>query len=101
MKNFKHWGIKVRKFPNQNYHAIWDGTSLKTHRLGSDVQKLEPGTQEFYDVSLGNICNLECPFCYVSAKKSGRFYDNIVKKAETFFGSMDENTKPLQIAIGK
>lgn len=101
MKDFKHWGIKVRKFPNNNYHAVWDGSTLKTHRFGSNVQRLDAGTQEFYDVSLGTKCNLECPFCYVSAKKGGRFYENIVDKAISFFGSMDDNTKPLQIAIGK
>lgn len=38
--------------------------------------------------------------CYVSAKKHGEFYTNIVDKAEKFFGSMDDNTKPFQIAIG-
>lgn len=100
MSKFKEWGIKTRTFKDKNYHAVWLGESLQTHRLCDNPQQLSPGTQEFYDVSLGTMCNLECPFCYVSAKKQGRLYTDIVDKAEKFFGSMDSNTKPFQVAIG-
>jgi len=99
MKNFRHWGVKTRKFPDYNYHAIW--SNLKTLRLGEGVAKELPADKaEFYDVSLGTKCNLECPFCYTDAKRSGRFYDNIVEKAMQFFGNMSDNDKPFQIAIG-
>ena len=100
MGKFKSWGVKSRTFPDKNYHALWVGESLQTHRLCKDPKQLSPGTQEFYDVSLGTMCNLECPFCYVSAKKQGRFYTNIVEKAEKSLGDMDEHTRPFQIAIG-
>ncbi|MGL5690786.1 MAG: hypothetical protein ACRDD8_08195 [Bacteroidales bacterium] len=46
------------------------------------------------------VNNLLVSNCYVSANQAGRFYEDIVKKAELFFGSMSENDKPLQIAIG-
>lgn len=99
MKDFSHFGIKKRSYPDHNYNAIWN--NLKTLRLGSGVAKeLPPNHAEFYDVSLGTKCNLECPFCYTDAKKSGRFYENIVEKAKFFFGNMTENQKPFQIAIG-
>lgn len=99
MKNFSHFGIKVRKFPEYNYHAVWN--NLKTIRFGEgDVKKLPPDYSEFYDVSLGTKCNLNCPFCYVGASYSGRFYKNIVEKITRFFESMTDNQKPFQIAIG-
>jgi len=99
MKNFQHFGIKQRVYPEYNYHAVW--SNLKTVRLGTgSAKELPPDHSEFYDVSLGTKCNLQCPFCYVAATKSGKFYKNIVEKAEEFFGKMSENQKPFQIAIG-
>ena len=99
MKDLKYWGIKIRKFPEYNYHAVW--SNLKTLRLGTGVAlELPADKAEFYDVSLGTKCNLECPFCYTNAKQGGVFYDNIVEKAQQFFGGMSDNDKPFQIAIG-
>ena len=98
-KHEKWKEIKVRKFPDYNYHAIWH--NLKTLRLGKGVAKeLPPDKAEFYDVSLGTKCNLECPFCYTNAKGNGMLYDNIVEKAKFFFGDMSDNDKSFQIAIG-
>lgn len=80
MSKFKHWGVKTRTFIDKNYHAIWVGESLETHRLCQDPQQLSPGTQEFYDVSLGTKCNLECPFCFLPKSKvllSNGLYKNI------------------------
>lgn len=99
MKDFKHWGIKIRNYPEFNYKAVW--FNLKTIRLGSgEVKQLPPDKSEFYDVSLGTTCNLECKFCYAGAKKSGRNFSNVCEKAKMFFGSMDENSRATQIAIG-
>lgn len=99
MKDFSHFGTKIRKYPEYNYHAVWN--NLKTLRLGSGVAKeLPPDHAEFYDVSLGTKCNLECPFCYTNALHSGIFYSHVCDKATSFFGSMAANQKPFQIAIG-
>jgi hypothetical protein len=99
MKDFTNWGVKVRKFPECNYHAVW--VNLKTLRLGEgQASELPANKSEFYDVSLGKRCNLGCPFCYTSALKSGLDYSNVCEKAEWFFGSMNPNDKPFQIAIG-
>lgn len=99
MKNFKDWGVKVRKFPEYNYHAIW--ANLKTLRLGTGQAKELPANKsEFYDVSLGTRCNCNCPFCYVGASTNGRDYTNLVDKANFFFGSMSDNDRPFQIVTG-
>lgn len=99
MKDFKHWGIKIRNYPEFNYKAIW--FNLKTIRLGSGQAKpLPPDKSEFYDISLGTTCNLECKFCYAGAKKNGRNFSNVCEKAKMFFGSMDKNSLCTQIAIG-
>lgn len=99
MKDFTHFGIKQRNFPEYNYYAIWQ--NLKTVRLGQGVaQELPPTCAEFYDVSLGTKCNLECPFCYTNALHTGEFYKDVCEKARRFFGMMSNNQKPFQIAIG-
>lgn len=97
MKDWKAWGIKKRVFPDKNYNAIWH--DLKTVRLGSGQAK-ELDYPEFYDVGINTLCNLGCLFCYVGATSKGVNHDHICEKAKFFFGSMTENEKPFQIAIG-
>lgn len=96
-KSFKHWGIKVRRFPEKNYHAVWN--NLVTLRLGSGVAK-QLDFPEFYDVALNSSCNFSCPFCYVSASNKGKCFDDICGKFERLINQMSENEKPFQIAIG-
>ena len=108
MKDFKHFGIKKRVFPSNNYNAIW--SNLKTIRLGEGVAKeLPPELSEFYDVSLGNKCTTgKCPFCYVSSDPNGRYYEDICETWKKWMDTYDEKkdgvitvtTKPFQIAIG-
>lgn len=107
MKNFKHFGVKRRFFPEKNYNAFW--FNLKTTRFGDGVAKeLEPDKAEFYDVSLGTKCNACCEFCYVSAADNGECYDNIcetwTKWMDKYFENNNngiiETDKPFQIAIG-
>jgi MoaA/NifB/PqqE/SkfB family radical SAM enzyme len=76
MKNFEHWGIKKRIFPEHNYYAVWN--NLKTIRLGEGhATELPPEYSEFYDVGINTCCNACCDFCYVSANKEGINYPNI------------------------
>lgn len=99
MKCFVLWGIKSRQFPECNYHAVW--CDNKTIRFGKgQALPLPPDKSEFYDVSLGRKCNLQCPFCYTDAKKNAQFYTNVVDKANFFFGNMSRKDRPFQIAIG-
>ena len=109
MKNFESWGIKVRALPEYNYRAMW--YNLKTIRFGEEneeIKELPPHISEFYDVSLGTMCNLECPFCYVSASHNGRNFENVCELWREWMSMYQEKkvknvtftNKPFQIAIG-
>lgn len=108
MKDFKHFGIKRRYFPDYNYNAIWH--NLKTIRLGEgQAKELPSGESEFYDISLGNKCTTgKCKFCYVSSDPKGNYYPNISETWKKWMATFYEKklktltitNKPFQIAIG-
>ena len=124
MKDFKHFGVKRRFFPENNYNAFW--FNLKTTRFGEGVAKELPADKaEFYDVGLGTKCvtstlrikngkevfgDSACPFCYVAANPNGEYFENIcdtwLKWMSRYNETKDEKTgiittdKPFQIAIG-
>lgn len=107
MKDFKSWGVKNRKFPENNYNAFW--FNLKTIRLGEgQATELPPEYSEFYDIGINTKCNAECPFCYVSAGHGGVNYPNICETWKKWMDMYEEETfkgititnKPFQIAIG-
>lgn len=92
--------MKTRKHSDANYQSIF--INGKTLRFPIDQEKpiSELSFPEFYDVSLNTWCAAGCPFCYTDAKKNGVQYSNIVEKVLSFFGMMDENQRPYQVAIG-
>ena len=108
MKDFKNWGVKNRRFPQNNYNAFW--ANLKTVRIGEgQATELPPEYSEFYDISLGNKCETgKCPFCYVSSNPTGHFYEDICETWKKWMDMYKEVTykgvtiteKPFQIAIG-
>lgn len=107
MRDFKHFGVKRRFFPDRNYNAIW--CNLKTIRLGEGkALELPSGESEFYDVGINTKCNAECPFCYVSATGKGVNYPNICETWKKWMATFWETkkkeitltNKPFQIAIG-
>ena len=62
MKDFNHWGLKRRVFPDYNYNAIWS-PNLNTIRLGEGVAKELPADKaEFYDVGINTLCNADVHF---------------------------------------
>lgn len=104
---FKSWGVKRRYIPECNYNAIW--SNLKTIRLGEgQAKELPPEYSEFYDVSITTRCNLECPWCYVSATSKGEDYEDIcetwIKWMKTYKEFNQDGIifteKPFQIALG-
>ena len=108
MKDFNHWGIKKRVFPDNNYHAVWN--NLKTIRLGSGhATELTPEYSEFYDIGINTSCNAECEFCYVSANKNGINYPDICETWKKWMEMYKTEIRngitytelPFQIAIGK
>ena len=100
--------VKIRKFPEKNYNAVWH--DLKTLRLGEGVAKeLNPDRAEFYDVGINTKCNAECLFCYVSASGKGRNYEDICETWKKWMNMFPEDIvlnngiikseKPFQIAL--
>ena len=93
--------MKIRTEPESNYKAVW--INGKTLRIPLDHTQdiTELNYPEFYDISLGNKCVTgKCNYCYASGNPHGLRYDNIVEKAEQYFGTMNENQRPFQVAIG-
>lgn len=96
MKDFRSWGIKTREYKESGYKSVW--YNLNTIRLGSG--KLPPERSEFYDISLGNKCNVGCDFCYAKASKSGQNFSDVCSKVIKFFGAIRPSERPYQIAVG-
>ena len=109
MKDFKHWGIKVRQLKDYSYRAMW--YNLKTVRFGEsvdDIVELPPSLSEFYDVGINTKCNAMCDFCYVSASNKGEDFADICKVWKAWMDIYPEDkkykgvtytSKPFQIAI--
>lgn len=101
MKDFSSWGVKTRSIPESNYKAVW--SNLKTLRVGFTPHiQLPPHWSEFYDVSLGRMCNGHCPFCYTDARAGGKTYQDVALKIEHLCSTIwkDPNHRPFQVAIG-
>jgi len=102
-------GVKVREMKDYNYKAFWHNLTTIREDLG-EVKELPADYSEFYDVSLGTLCNAGCDFCYVSAKKNGEAYKNPSetwrKWMETYKETITKDgilltERPFQIAIGR
>lgn len=101
-------GVKVREMKDYNYKAFWHNLTTIREDLG-EVKELPADYSEFYDVSLGTLCNAGCDFCYVSAKKNGETYKNPSetwrKWMETYKETITKDgilltERAFQIAIG-
>jgi len=92
--------MKTRTFPESNYRALY--INGKTMRIPLDPRK--PVTEleypEFYDVKITNRCFGGCPYCYQSSTGADSDFTNVPEKIRDFFGSMTENQRPFQVAIG-
>jgi hypothetical protein len=93
--------VKTRTFPEHNYKALF--VNGKTMRLRHDQSM--PITcsnkyPEFMDVAINDLCYGACPYCYVEATHKGKNYSNVLGKIDHYFGSMTENQRPFQVAIG-
>lgn len=93
--------MRTRIENESNYKAIFiDGKTIRL-ALDSDKDITELKYPEFYDISLGNKCVTgKCKYCYASGNPNGKRYTNIVEKAKNFFGNMELNQRPFQVAIG-
>ena len=92
--------IKVREFPKENYKGIF--FNGKTMRLQYDTSKpiSELTYPEFMDVAINNKCYGACSYCYIEAVHTGKNYESVPQKINDYFGSLTENQRPFQVAIG-
>lgn len=92
--------MKIRKFSEKNYKAIY--LNGKTLRIALDPKK--PIEQldfpEFYDVKITDYCTGGCKYCYQNSTRRGMHFYDIIGKTKEYFGIMSENNKPFQVAIG-
>lgn len=93
--------VRKRIFPESNYLALFTPSGKTLHqKLNSTVDYSELQYPEIMDIAINNRCMGGCPYCYISSTSGGRNYDNVVEKAKRYFGSMDMNQRPFQLAIG-
>lgn len=92
---------RLRKYEDANYASIFS-SDFKTTRCKFDNNASwgKIPYPELEDVAINNKCMAECPYCYISAIKGGKNFENIVEKALDYYGNLSENDKPFQIAIG-
>jgi organic radical activating enzyme len=92
--------MRTRVFPESNYRGIY--VDDITYRIPMDPTKpiTELEYPEFYDVKITNKCFGECPYCYMNSLPEARHADCILQKTEEYFGSMSNNERPFQVAIG-
>jgi sulfatase maturation enzyme AslB (radical SAM superfamily) len=92
--------MRTRREPAANYSSIF--LNGKTLRIPIDKDKTitELRFPEFYDVAINSWCAGRCPYCYTSATTKGTHFKEIIEKIYSFFGEMDENQRPYQVALG-
>lgn len=91
MKDFKHFGLRVRRDFSKNYWSFW--YNLTTIRM--DIGKttpLTPERSEFFDIGLGTKCNASCKFCYVSASSKGEHWKNVCDTWNRWMETFPEDT---------
>jgi hypothetical protein len=93
--------IRTRTEPPANYKAVFlDGKTLRIP-LNPKLPITELTFPEFYDLSFGDKCVTgKCPWCYAKGNPKGSHYADIVGKIQRYFGTMTENQRPFQVAIG-
>ena len=92
--------MRIRVDKNANYKAVFFNGKTIRQRLNSSLPITAPKFAEIEDVAINDKCFANCSYCYTSATNKGSNFDNIVEKAKNIWGSVDENSRPFQIAIG-
>lgn len=90
--------LKTRILTECNYKAIFHNG--KTIRLSLDKTKpvKELTYPEFYDIKITNKCFGGCEYCYQNSTSDEEHYTGIIEKVKSFFGAMNENDRPFQVA---
>lgn len=96
-----HQKVKTRREESANYSSVF--FNGKTLRIPIDRKKeiTELEYPEFYDIALQTKCATgKCSYCYASASSNGVYFKHVVRKIQDYFGTMMENQRPYQVAIG-
>jgi len=91
--------IRVREFKDKNYRSIYFNGKTLRQQIDNSKPIEELDYPEFYDISVTSKCYGNCPECYMDSKESGTHY-NAIENIRKFFGSMTDNQRPHQLAIG-
>lgn len=91
MKDFKNFGIRIRKDEERNYYAIWNDLQTIRLDLGEEI-KLPYERSEFYDVAITERCNAMCDFCYVSADSMKEDFRGICETWKKWINTFPEDT---------
>lgn len=93
--------MRIRNDKQANYRAVFtnSGKTLR-FRLDPNLPITAPKTTELEDIGLNTLCKAGCSYCYTSAIKNGKNFDNIIGKAREVWGDMDVSDRPFQVAIG-
>ena len=92
--------MKTRIFPESNYRAFYINGKTIRLPIDSKCRMTELEYPEFYDVKITNKCFGKCPYCYQSSAARRKHFTNVPEKIMQFFGTMSENERPFQVAIG-
>lgn len=95
--------VKIRKFPEYNYLALYDEKSGITARFGKPrkpQKELPPEESEFYDIAINNKCHGGCSWCYAKATAKGQNFEGISETWVSWISELPENSKPFSVAIG-
>lgn len=90
----------VRIDTKANYKGVFFNGKTIRQRINPTLPILAPEFAEIEDVAINSKCFANCSYCYTSATKSGSNFENIIEKADDIWGSVDQNSRPFQIAIG-
>lgn len=92
--------IKVRVLEENNYKGIF--VNGVTSRFALDTTKpiSELSHPEFYDIKITDRCGGNCPYCYMDSTISKDHAKDIINKIYRYFGSMNKNQRPFQVALG-
>ena len=90
----------VRIDLDSNYKSVFFNGKTVRQRIDSSKPVSAPKFAEIEDVAINSKCFANCSYCYTSATKSGNNFDDVVGKALDVWGSVSQNERPFQIAIG-
>jgi organic radical activating enzyme len=92
--------MRTREVPESNYGSVFTGQTTLRRKLDRGKSPLPLQHPEVEDVALNTVCHGHCPYCYVSATPQGVNFPSICQKADEVWGTLPEQDRPYQIAIG-